>query len=209
AVRLLGAAPCNRAARPARLIPQHVSAQRTGGATAGSPSTVQPSRPTTCVPAARRGTRIHRFSTVFLSKEVRMRLSSILTTLALLSGGAGLAHASQIITSPPLQTANNTAGACYIRNVGTRPIDVAISPLINFTAGFRTPDFNNCSNGNDGVLVQPGHTCVLLMNTLDADVTSACTAVIGGNAKNVRGSIEVRSILPGGGAQTILADELR
>ena len=138
-----------------------------------------------------------------------MRLSSVLTALALLSGGAGLAHASQIITSPPLQTANNTAGACYIRNVGTRPITVDISPLINFTAGFRTPDFNNCSNNNDGVPLQPGHTCVLLMNTLDADVTFACTAVIGGNAKNVRGSIEVRSILPGGGAQTILADELR
>jgi hypothetical protein len=108
-----------------------------------------------------------------------------------------------------LQTTNNTAGACYIRNVGTRPITVDISPLINFTAGFRTPDFNNCSNGNDGLPLQPGHTCVLLMNTLDAEVTFACSAVIGGNAKNVRGSIEVRNILPGGGAQTILADELR
>ena len=138
-----------------------------------------------------------------------MRLSSVLTALALLSGGAGLAHASQIITSPPLQTVENTAGACYIRNVGTRPISVQISPLINFTPGFRTADFNNCSNGNDGLPVQPGHTCVLLMNTLDADVTFACSAVIGGNAKNVRGSIEVRSILPGGGLQTILADELR
>jgi hypothetical protein len=47
-----------------------------------------------------------------------MRLSSVVTALALLSGGDGLAHASQIITSPPLQTVENTAGACYIRNVG-------------------------------------------------------------------------------------------
>ena len=46
------------------------------------------------------------------------------------------------------------------------------------------------------------------MNTLDADVTFACTAVIGGSAKNVRGSIEVRNILQNG-LQTILADELR
>jgi hypothetical protein len=133
-----------------------------------------------------------------------MRLSSVLTALAVLSGGAGLAHASQIITSPALQTVTNTAGACYIRNVGTRPITVQISPLINFTAGFRTPDFEDCNEAP----LQPGQTCVLLMNDLDDDVTFACTAVIGGNAKNVRGSIEVRSIIPGG-LQTLLADELR
>ena len=137
-----------------------------------------------------------------------MRLSSVLTALVVLSGGAGLAHASQIITSPPLPTVTNTAGACYIRNVGTRSITVQISPLINFTAGFRTADFNNCSNGNDGVPLQPGHTCVLLMNDLDDDVTFACTAVIGGNSKSVRGSIEVRNILQNG-LQTIVADELR
>ena len=104
-----------------------------------------------------------------------------------------------------MQTVENTAGACYIRNVGTRPISVQLSPLINFTPGFRTADFENCSDR----LLQPGETCVLLMNTLDADVTFACSALIVGSAKNVRGSIEIRSILPGGGAQTILADELR
>ena len=104
-----------------------------------------------------------------------------------------------------MQTVENTAGACYIRNVGTRPISVQLSPLINFTPGFRTADFENCSDR----LLQPGETCVLLMNTLDADVTFACSALIAGSAKNVRGSIEIRSILPGGGAQTILADELR
>ena len=133
-----------------------------------------------------------------------MRLSSVLTALALLSGGAGLAHASQIITSPPLPTVTNTAGACYIRNVGTRPITVQISPLINFTPGFRTADFEDCNEAP----LQPGHTCVLLMNDLDDDVTFACTAVIGGNAKSVRGSIEVRNILQNG-LQTIVADELR
>jgi hypothetical protein len=46
------------------------------------------------------------------------------------------------------------------------------------------------------------------MNDLDDDVTFACTAVIGGNAKSVRGSIEVRNILQNG-LQTIVADELR
>ena len=133
-----------------------------------------------------------------------MRLSSVLTALVVLSGGAGLAHASQIITSPPLQTVENTAGACYIRNVGTRPITVQISPLINFTPGFRTADFEDCNEAP----LQPGHTCVLLMNDLDDDVTFACTAVIGGNSKSVRGSIEVRNILQNG-LQTIVADELR
>jgi hypothetical protein len=103
-----------------------------------------------------------------------------------------------------LQIVTDTAGACYIRNVGTRPISVQLSPLINFTPGFRTADFENCSD----VLLQPGKTCVLLMDDLDDDVTFACSAVIDGSAKNVRGSIEVRSITPGG-LQTILADELR
>jgi hypothetical protein len=133
-----------------------------------------------------------------------MRLSSVLTALVVLSGGAGLAHASQIITSPPLPTVTNTAGACYIRNVGTRSITVQISPLINFTPGFRTADFEDCNEAP----LQPGHTCVLLMNDLDDDVTFACTAVIGGNSKSVRGSIEVRNILQNG-LQTIVADELR
>src|SRR5262245_65452276 len=107
-----------------------------------------------------------------------MRLSSVLTALALLSGGAGLAHASQIITSPPLQTVENTAGACYIRNVGTRPISVQISPLINFTPGFRTADFNDCSNGKDGLPLQHGTACVLLQNTIHADVNCLYTDVI-------------------------------
>jgi hypothetical protein len=133
-----------------------------------------------------------------------MRLSSVLTAVVVLSGGAGFAHASQIITSPPLPTVTNTAGACYIRNVGTRPITVQIRPLINFTPGFRTADFEDCNEAP----LQPGHTCVLLMNDLDDDVTFACTAVIGGNAKSVRGSIEVRNILQNG-LQTISADELR
>src|SRR5262245_65518192 len=137
-----------------------------------------------------------------------MRLSSVLTALALLSGGAGRAPAPQILTRPPLQTVENTAGACYIRNVGTRPISVQISPLINFTPGFRTADFNDCSNGNDGLPLQPGHTCVLLMNTLDADVTFACSAVVVGSARNVRGNVEIRESVTAG-QHVIAADEMR
>jgi hypothetical protein len=85
-----------------------------------------------------------------------MRLSSVLTALALLSGGAGLAHASQIITSPPLQTVENTAGACYIRNVGTRPITVQISPLVNFTPGFRTATSTTAATATTGCPCSPG-----------------------------------------------------
>ena len=133
-----------------------------------------------------------------------MKLGTALTALAFLSGSAGLAHAAQTIASPPMQTVTNTAGACYIRNVSTHPVSVQISPLINFTPNFTTATFEDCNEAP----LQPGHTCVLLIDDLDDDVTFACSAVITGNAKNVRGSIEIRSITASG-LQTILADELR
>jgi len=137
-----------------------------------------------------------------------MKLRTTLTALACLTSGAGMAHAAQTIASAPLWTGLSHAGACYIRNVGTRPIQVQISPLINFTPGFRTADFNNCSNGNDGLPLEPGHTCVLLMNALDDDVTFACSAVVSGSARNVRGNVEIRESITGG-QQVIAADEMR
>lgn len=136
-----------------------------------------------------------------------MKLRTTLTALACLTSGAGMAHAAQTIASAPLWTGLSHAGACYIRNVGTRPVSLTVSPLINFTPGFRTADFDNCNN-NDGVPLQPGHTCVLLMNALDDDVTFACSAVVNGSAKNVRGNVEIRESVTGG-QRVIAADEMR
>ena len=133
-----------------------------------------------------------------------MKLRTTLTALACLTAGAGTAHAAQTIASAPLWTGLSHAGACYVRNVGTRPIAVQISTLINFTAGFRTPDFEDCNEAP----LQPGHTCVALLNALDDDVTFACSAVVTGSAKNVRGNVEIRESVTGG-QQVIAADEMR
>jgi len=137
-----------------------------------------------------------------------MKFRTTLTALACLTTGASMAHAAQTIASAPLWTGLSHSAACYIRNVGTRPVSLTVSPLINFTSGFRTADFNNCSNGNDGLPLQPGHTCVLLMNALDDDVTFACSAVVNGSAKNVRGNVEIREAITGG-LRVIAADEMR
>ena len=56
-----------------------------------------------------------------------MKLRTTLTALACLPSCAGMAHAAQTIASAPLWTGLSHAGACYIRNVGTRPISVQIS----------------------------------------------------------------------------------
>ena len=46
------------------------------------------------------------------------------------------------------------------------------------------------------------------MNALDDDVTFACSAVVNGSAKNVRGNVEIRESITGG-QQVIAADEMR
>ena len=78
-----------------------------------------------------------------------------------------------------------------------------LTAVINYTAPV-TPSFQNC---NDGPLAA-GRTCVLLMDSLDDDVTFACSAVLSGSAKDVRGSVEIREITQSG-LSVVAADELR
>ena len=79
-----------------------------------------------------------------------MKLRTTLTALACLTSGAGIAHAAQTIASAPLWTGLSNAGACYIRNVGTRPVSLTVSPLINFTPGFRTCGLRELQRGAPG-----------------------------------------------------------
>ena len=130
-----------------------------------------------------------------------MKRFTALAVLALVSSTA--AHAADI-TSSGLPTTTNTAGACYVRNVGKGPIGVQLRALLNFSPGFITPSFENCSTAP----LAPGRTCVLLVDDLPDDVRFACSATVAGNARNVRGSIEVRAITPNG-PKVVLADELR
>jgi len=124
------------------------------------------------------------------------------STLALVFGIAGVSHAAQTITSPALPTVTNTAAACYLRNVGTRPVSVQLMALTNFTPGITTPSFENC---NEAPLA-PGKSCVLLMNDLDDDVNFACTAAVSGSARDVRGAVEIRQITAGGLRVVLSAD---
>jgi len=133
-----------------------------------------------------------------------MKVNTLLATAAALLGSASLAYAGQTIISPALETGSNTAGACYVRNIGKTPISLQVTALENLTPGFIPADFQNC---NDAPLAG-GHSCVLLVNNLPDDVTFECSAAVSGNVKNVRASAEVRAILTGG-LQVIAAQDLR
>lgn len=133
-----------------------------------------------------------------------MKTTLALSGLAALLAGASLAHAARTLVSPGLPTVENTAGACYFRNVGTNPIALHVSAIQNFVPGSIDPDFQNC---NDAPLA-PGRTCVLLENTLPADVTFECAAEVSGNPKNLRATAELRRILPNGVA-VIAAQDLQ
>ena len=117
-------------------------------------------------------------------------------------GTAAISHAGQRIISTSLRTGVDTAGACYIRNVGKTPVPVQVEMYQN--AGF--PIIISFQNCNDAPL-PAGRTCVVIANDLPDDVTFQCSATATGSAKNLRGNVELRAIP--GGLRVILADELR
>jgi hypothetical protein len=118
-------------------------------------------------------------------------------------GITGLSHAATIV-SPALPTGTNTGGACYIRNVGTKSVSLQVTALNNFSPGFINPNVNTCNP----TPLAAGRTCILLVNDLPDDVTFACSAVVKGSAKNLRGVAEVRAITVGG-LKVIVAEDLR
>jgi hypothetical protein len=133
-----------------------------------------------------------------------VKIQTHLTALALFLGTAGFSHATQTIISAGLPTTTNTSGACYLRNVGTRPVTVELKAMINYSSAFIQPSFENC---NDAPLA-PGKTCVLLLDDLDDGVAFACSAAVSGSARNVRGSVEVRALTPTG-PKVVLSERLR
>ena len=132
-----------------------------------------------------------------------MTIRTPVSALAILLGIAGYSHAAQTIVSAGLPTDTNTAGACYVRNIGTRPVSVNLTASVNYTAPVQ-PGFENCSQEPR----DPGRSCVLLVDGLDNSVTFACAAVIGGSAKNVRGNVEVRQITSAG-LKVVAAETMR
>ena len=116
----------------------------------------------------------------------------VLAAVGALLGAAGFASAAQPIVSGALQTGDDTAGACYVRNVGRAPITVRVALLENFSAGFIAPDVDTCDSEAP---LGPGRTCAVLANTLPADVTFECSATaVSGSTKNLRASAELRFV---------------
>jgi hypothetical protein len=132
-----------------------------------------------------------------------MRTYAALLAAASLLGTAAISHAGQRIISTSIRTGVDTAGACYIRNVGKTPVPVQVEMYQN--AGF--PIIISFQNCND-VPLAPGRTCVVIANDLPDDVTFQCSAVAASTAKNLRGNVELRAITPSG-LRVILSDDVR
>jgi hypothetical protein len=143
------------------------------------------------------------FNDFVSQRRFSMKLSSFLTAMALLAATAGLSQAAPTIVSSALPTTVDTYGACYVRNISTRPVSLQVAALLNFSPGFITPSWQNCND----VPLGPGRTCAFLINDLPDDVTFSCSAtLISGSPRNVRGSVEVRSVY---GSRVIHAAEMR
>ena len=127
-----------------------------------------------------------------------MRTLVALAASAVLLGLAGPAQALQIL-SPPLPTAINTSGACYVRNTGTSAVAVQVSLFSN---NGLIVSFNGCN----GSPLAAGQTCVVLVNDLPDDSYAACRVTAGTVAK-LRGTFEVREINPI--LRVLVAEELR
>jgi hypothetical protein len=109
-----------------------------------------------------------------------------LSIVALLSSMAGLASAGTISSAPVVSFWVDTQDACYVRNIGAKPVSVNVQ-IIRDDGAVVTPDFDSC---NDGPLA-PGTTCVVLADRT-ATGFSACSATTPGSAKNLRGTMEAR-----------------
>jgi hypothetical protein len=129
-----------------------------------------------------------------------MKKTVLFTGIAVAAGLAGVAYAaSNTLLSPMLPTSVGTSGACYIRNIGTKPISVSASMFGNNGANI---GFDNCN----GALLGGGQTCAMLSFDLPDDSYVGC-GVTTSNPGKVRGTLEIRQIDPI--LRTLVAEDLR
>ena len=108
-----------------------------------------------------------------------------------------LASGSQTLAGGPLNIhavfRNGDQAACYIRNIGTKPVSLH-AEFIYFVSGRPDfpPSFEDCNQGP----LAPGRTCVLLINT--PAVVECAVTVSGGGSKSLRGPVEIRRATPSG-----------
>ncbi|HEY8515546.1 MAG TPA: hypothetical protein VIS07_08535 [Candidatus Binatia bacterium] len=141
-----------------------------------------------------------------------MKILTRLAAVAALVGTTAVAQAATL-SSPMLPTFHATdfvggsmlgnAAACYVRNVGKKPVKLEVKFQQNFGSDLPS-SFQNCN----AVPLAPGRTCVALINDLPDDVAFGCTAVVSGSAKNVRASVEFRALTVFG-QKVLVAEDLR
>lgn len=114
----------------------------------------------------------------------------------------GPAHAAQLL-SPPLWTDVGNAGNCYVRNIGTTPVNVQVTLFSN--NGMGPPNVDTCNTGP----LAAGKTCAVFSLTLPDDSWAACSVKTSNiNVSKLRGNVEIRHN-PAHGYEVILREELR
>ena len=137
------------------------------------------------------------------SSGVKARV--ILIAVLVLLGAAGLAQASgSIATATIYSPLPVSTGACYIRNVGKTPVTLNVQISGYFDGSNLVPSFQNC---NDAPL-PAGATCVVLVDLSGGSQAGCVATATSGSAKNLRGTLELRSS-SGGGLHVVDASDLR
>jgi hypothetical protein len=122
----------------------------------------------------------------------RLSIAAILWSLA------APAHAGSISSGPVVGFFGNGQDTCYVRNAGTRPVEVTAA--ITGEDGTAFPlSFQNC---NDEPLA-PSSTCLVVAERPAG--FSACTATTKGSAKALRATLETRVELNVVSAQDLAA----
>jgi len=98
----------------------------------------------------------------------------------------GPVHAAQLL-SPPLWTDVGDAGNCYVRNIGTTPVNVRVTLFSN--NGIGHIDVDTCNAGP----LAPGKTCAVFSLNLPDDSWAACSVKTSNiNVNKLRGNIDLR-----------------
>ena len=113
----------------------------------------------------------------------------------------GPAHAAQLL-SPPLWTDVGNAGNCYVRNIGTTPVNVQVTLFSNNGMSI------NVDTCNAGPLAA-GKTCAVFSLNLPDDSWAACSVKASNtNVSKLRGNVDIRHN-PAHGYEVILDEDLR
>jgi len=125
---------------------------------------------------------------------------SVLAGAVSLPSLVGPAHAAQIL-SPPLWTDVDNASTCYVRNIGTNPVNVQVNLFSNNGMSI---DVDTCNTGPLGA----GKTCWMMSFDLPDASWVACSATAStSNVSKLRGNIDIRHFTHG--ATVLVGEDLR